>query len=130
VQQQNDTLRPVLKRLALAWVVLLALGAAELAASYWPMARTLRPLVMLPGILMIVIVAFAFMEVEKGTVIVRAFAVAALFWLVILLVLGSADPMTRTNHDVPQAHNGWRGPTARTIRFRLRISQIAARRLI
>jgi hypothetical protein len=34
---------------------------------------------------------------------VRAFAVAAVFWLIVLLGLGSIDALTRTHYDVPRA---------------------------
>ena len=33
--------------------------------------------------------------------LVRAFAVAAMLWLLVLLSLGSADPLTRTEFHVP-----------------------------
>jgi hypothetical protein len=51
---------------------------------------------MIPGVLMVLVVSIGFMEVKKGPVIVRAFAVAAMFWLFVLLVLGSADPLSQT----------------------------------
>jgi hypothetical protein len=82
-------------------MVLLLLGAAELAASYLPLPRSWRPLVMLPAMLMVVILAIGFMEVRRGTVLVRAFALAGLFWLLVLLGLGSADPLTRKEYPVP-----------------------------
>jgi hypothetical protein len=91
-------------RLLRIWVVLLVLGGAELAASFLPLPRSLRPLVILPGALMAATVAVGFMEVRRGTVLVRTFAVAAMLWLFVLLALGSADPLTRTNHSVPNAH--------------------------
>jgi hypothetical protein len=91
-------------RLLRIWVVLLVLGGAELAASFLPLPRSLRPFVILPGALMAATVAVGFMEVRRGTVLVRTFAVAAMLWLFVLLALGSADPLTRTNHSVPNAH--------------------------
>jgi hypothetical protein len=86
------------------WGLLILFGGAEFAAGYLPLARSWRPLIMIPGVLMILVVAIGFMEVRKGPVIVRAFAVGALFWLFVLLALGSADPFTRTNYYVPDAH--------------------------
>jgi len=53
---------------------------------------------------MVLVVSIGFMEVKKGPVIVRAFVVAAMFWLFVLLALGSADPLTRTNYYVPDTH--------------------------
>jgi hypothetical protein len=95
---------PEFARLLFAWVLLLVLGGIEFGASFLPLGRSLRPLVMIPGVLMVGTVGIMFMEVGKGPTIVRGFAVAAMFWLVLLLGLGSADPLTRTDYHVPQAH--------------------------
>lgn len=92
-----------LRRLLRIWLALLGIGGVEFAASFLPLPRSLRPLVILPGVLMIAIVAVGFMEVKRGIVLVRAFAVAAMFWLLVLLALGSADPLTRTDYHVPNA---------------------------
>ena len=97
-------MKPRMMRLLLVWGLLILLGGTELAASYLPLERSWRPLIMVPGALMVLVVAVGFMEVKKGPVIVRAFAVAAMFWLFVLLALGSADPLTRTNYYVPDIH--------------------------
>ena len=97
-------MKPGMMRLLVTWGLLILLGGTELAASYLPLARCWRPLVMIPGVLMVLVVSIGFMEVKKGPVIVRAFAVAATFWLLVLLALGSADPLTRTNYYVPDIH--------------------------
>jgi hypothetical protein len=94
--------RGEIRRLIAAWLWLLALGAMEFAASFLPLPRAWRPLILIPGALMAVVLAISFMEVKKGPPIVRAFAVAALFWLVVLLALGSADPLSRKNYLVPK----------------------------
>jgi cytochrome c oxidase subunit 4 len=94
-------MRRELRRLLLHWLLLLALGAAEFSASYLPLPRGLRPLVMLPGVLMVGVVAVGFMDVRRGPALVRAFAVAGVLWLLVLLGLGSADPLTRTLYPVP-----------------------------
>ena len=91
-------------RVLLVWGLLILLGGIEFLASYLPFDRSWRPLIMVPGVLMVIVVAIGLMEVRKGPVIVRAFAAAAMFWLFVLLALGSADPLTRTNHYVPEAH--------------------------
>jgi heme A synthase len=85
------------------WLALLAVGGAELAASDLPLPRFLRPLIILPAVVMVAIVAIGFMEVKRGSVLSRTFAVAAMFWLLVLLALGSADPLTRTDYHVPNA---------------------------
>lgn len=100
----KSAMPPEFARLLLSWLALLLLGGAEFAVSFLPMDRSLRPLVMIPGVLMVAVVAISFMEVGKGPAIVRGFAVAAMFWLLVLLGLGSMDPLTRTDHLVPDAH--------------------------
>jgi caa(3)-type oxidase subunit IV len=95
--------RRQVQRLVTVWLCLLALGGVEVAASFLPLPHAWRPLVLVPGVLMAIVVGISFMEVKKGPPIVRAFALAALFWLLILLGLGSADPLTRKSFPVPKA---------------------------
>jgi cytochrome c oxidase subunit 4 len=102
--REDEAERAELKPLLRAWLLLIALGCVEFVASYLHLSRELRPLIMVPGVLMVVAVALAFMEVRRGPVLVRAFAVAGLFWLLVLLGLGSVDPLTRTDYRVPHAH--------------------------
>jgi len=101
VQSPKQSLRTEVARLVRLWVLLLLVGAVEFGASFLPLGHLGRPLIMIPAIAMIGLVAFGFMNVTKGPVIVRTFAVAALFWLLILLALGSVDPLTRVNYTVP-----------------------------
>ena len=92
-------------RLLLSWVLLLLLGGLIFGLSFVPMNRSLRPLLMLVSFAMSATVAISFMEVGKGPVIVRGFAVASLFWLLLLLGLGSLDLITRADHFLPpQVH--------------------------
>jgi cytochrome c oxidase subunit IV len=79
----------------------LLLGGAEFAASFLPLSRAWRPLLMIPAALMVLGVAVGFMEVRRGPALVRAFAVAAVLWLLILLGLGSVDPLTRSDYRSP-----------------------------
>lgn len=89
-------------RLVAAWFCLLALGSVQFAASFLPLPHAWRPLILIPAAFMAMVVGVSFMEVKKGPPIVRAFALAALFWLVVLLALGSADPLTRKNVPLPK----------------------------
>lgn len=91
---------PIVRRLLLSWLLLMILAAAEFGASFLPLGRSERPLVLIPAVLMIAGVGMFFMHVRRGPTIVRLFAVAALLWLTILLGLGSLDPMTRTDFPV------------------------------
>lgn len=103
--QRSSAEPPQIRQLLFTWLLLLLLGAAELAASFLPMGRAWRPLLMILAALMVLGVAIGFMEVRRGSVLVRAFAVAALLWLAILLGLGSVDPLTRTDYPSVPVHD-------------------------
>jgi cytochrome c oxidase subunit IV len=102
MMRSKEEMRREIWRLALVWGGLVSLGAAEFAASFLPLPRSLRPLLLILAGLMVLLVADGFMEVRKGPSIVRAFAVAALFWLLVLLGLGSVDPLTRTDFPLKE----------------------------
>jgi caa(3)-type oxidase subunit IV len=95
---------PRFRRLWLTLVLLLVLLAIEFGASFLPLNRSARPLVLIPAVLMVGVVGTTFMEVGRGPEIIRLFAVAALLWLSILLGLGSLDPMTRIEYQVQAAY--------------------------
>jgi caa(3)-type oxidase subunit IV len=95
---------PRFRRLWLTLVLLLVLLAMEFGASFLPLDRSARPLVLIPAVLMVGVVGTTFMEVGRGPEIIRLFAVAALLWLSILLGLGSLDPMTRIEYQVQAAY--------------------------
>ena len=95
---------PEFRRLLSAWVLLLALGTGQFAASFLPLSRSERPLLLILSVLMVGVVAVVFMRVGSGPTIVRGFAVAGLFWLILLLGLGSVDPLTRTDYYIRGAH--------------------------
>lgn len=103
MNSSHPAVRIQIGRLVKAWGWILLLGAIEFSVALLPVPHTLRPLIMLPGLAMIAGVALFFMEVNRGPAIVRAFAVAALFWLLVLLVLGSCDPFTRTDYKIAPA---------------------------
>jgi cytochrome c oxidase subunit 4 len=87
------------RRLLLTWLLLLALLAIELGVSFLPLGRSARPLVLIPALLMVGVVAVVFMQVGRGPTIVRLFVAAGLLWLLILLALGSLDPLTRVDYE-------------------------------
>jgi cytochrome c oxidase subunit IV len=93
-----------LRNLLLTWVLLLVLLAAVFGASFLPLERIERPLILIPVGLMVMTVGTMFMQVGRGPLIVRLFVVAGLVWLGILLGLGSLDPMTRTDYLVQTAN--------------------------
>jgi hypothetical protein len=88
------------RRLVFGWLGLLALAAIEFGGSYLPLPWSLRPLLLLPALAMVATVALLFMRVATGPAMVRSFAIATVFWLIILLGLGTLDPMTRAVYQV------------------------------
>ncbi len=90
------------RHLLLCWLVLLALAAIECGVSFIPFQRFWRPLLMLPALAMVSLVALMFMGIRAAPSIARGFAIAGLFWLTILLGLGMMDPLTRTVLAVTQ----------------------------
>ena len=86
----------------LSWLGLLVLFAMELGISYLPISRTLRPMLLFIAAGMIAIVAIVFMRLASSPNLAKVFAAAGVFWLMVLLGLGSIDPMTRT--IVPVQH--------------------------
>jgi len=78
-----------------AWASLLVLLAVEVAASALPLTPLLRPLLLIFALAMAGVILVFFMEVEQGPSPIRLFAVAGFVWLIILLALGSLDPLTR-----------------------------------
>jgi cytochrome c oxidase subunit IV len=89
-----------MRKLLLTWLALLALLALEIGASFLPLQRSDRALILIPALAMVGIVAMIFMRVGRGAVTVRLFAAAGVLWLVILLALGSLDPLTRIDYPV------------------------------
>jgi cytochrome c oxidase subunit 4 len=94
-----------MRKLLLTWLALLALLALEVGASFLPLGRGERPLILIPALAMVAIVAVVFMQVRHGPVLVRLFAAAGVLWLVILLALGSLDPLTRIDYPVAAPSN-------------------------
>ena len=89
--------------LLVTWLLLLVLLGIEFAASLLHLAPWLRTLILLPALLMEALVVAVFMEIGRGPMIVRGFAVAGVVWLSVLLGLSSMDPMTRTDYHVTAA---------------------------
>ena len=93
-----------LRQLLLAWILLMVLLAIEFGASFIPLGRSARPLVLIPAILIVAAVGTLFMQIGREIAVVRLFAAAGLLWLSILLGLGSLDPLTRTDYHVQAAN--------------------------
>ncbi len=85
----------------LVWLVLLGLLALEVVAAYLPAIRGATPFI---GIGMAVLVALTFMRLGSSRGLVPLFALAGVFWIVVMLGLGSLDSFTR--RDIPVPPNG------------------------
>ena len=87
-------------KLVLAWLALLALLGLEVGASFLPLGPSARPLILIPALAMLAVIVTAFMQVGRGPLVVHLFVAAGVVWLMILLALGSLDPLTRTMYPV------------------------------
>jgi hypothetical protein len=97
-------------RLLFTYVLLLALLGCEFGLSFLPIARDLRPLLLIPALVMVALVGVQFMQVRSGPTIVRLFAAAAVLWLILLLGLGSLDPLSRIQYPVPGSEPAAQSP--------------------
>ncbi len=79
----------------LTWLGLLVLVLIEFILSRFASMRGIVPFV---GIGMAVVVAFTFMRLGNSQGLVPVFALAGVFWLCVMLGMGSLDSFTR--HDV------------------------------
>jgi hypothetical protein len=83
-----------------AWLGLLLLGATELGGSFFHFGRSLRPLLLLPALAMVALVSLTFMRARHSIAPARGFMLAGLLWLLLLLGLGTMDPLTRAFYPV------------------------------
>jgi cytochrome c oxidase subunit IV len=86
----------------LIWGALLAAGLLEFGASWLPIPNVARPLLLLPAAAMAALVALGYMRLLSAPDIARGFAIAGVFWLVVLLGLTMTDPLTRTIYAITQ----------------------------
>ncbi|WP_246376740.1 hypothetical protein [Gluconacetobacter aggeris] len=84
-------------RIAACWGMLVLLLAAELAATWAGDGIA----VCVVAVLMVLVIVLGFMQILRGPPLAIIFALGGLFWLTILLALGSLDSFTRTTVPVP-----------------------------
>jgi cytochrome c oxidase subunit IV len=89
---------PGFLRLLLAWIALILLWGLEFGISFIQMPPSIRPVILLVAFAMLAVVAVFFMHLGSGPTVVRGFAVAGVFWMIVLIGLGSMDPMTRVQY--------------------------------
>jgi len=93
-------MRRIVRGAALVWLALAALMAVELGGSLARLGPGFSGLLLLPAAIMVLLVGLCFMRVRESGGLARFFALAAIFWLTVLLGLGSIDPLTRHDYSV------------------------------
>jgi hypothetical protein len=92
----------LIKDLILSLLLLALLLGLELGMVLVPHVHSLGSLVFVPAGLMVAVVALAFMDLRQGPALVYLFVAGGLVGLLVLLGLGTMDPLTRTMYYVPE----------------------------
>ncbi len=95
------------RRAMLIWLMLLLLAAVEFTGSFIHSPPRLRLMLLLPALAMVSLVGVTFMRVQSTVTLARGFALAGLLWLLLLLGLGTMDPLTRAAYRVPEQLAGY-----------------------
>jgi cytochrome c oxidase subunit 4 len=83
------------------WVALMLLLAATTASAFVPLGDFNLPVSLTIAVTKALIVLLVFMELRASPALVRAFAAAGFFWLLIMIVLTGADYWHRTDARAP-----------------------------
>lgn len=86
--------------LTIVWAFLMAVAGGEFLVSGMEMDMANRPVLLFFAGIMVLTVALMFMHLRKAPMVARGFAVAAVFWLIVLFGLGSMDALTRDWYPV------------------------------
>ena len=88
-----------MRALLLAWGGLLLLLALQLGSA---LLFHLPATASLFGLVEAVVVLLVFMRVRQGSPLMHIFGLTGLFWLLVLLTLGTLDPVTRSDLLAPR----------------------------
>ncbi len=83
------------------WVALIVLLAATTASAFQPLGSFNLMISLGIAIAKALIVLLFFMELKKARALVRSFAAAGFFWLLIMIALTSADYLHRADARAP-----------------------------
>jgi cytochrome c oxidase subunit 4 len=83
------------------WAALLLLLAATTASAFVPLGSFNLPISLAIAVGKALIVLLFFMELRASRALVRTFAAAGFFWLLIMIVLTGADYWHRTDARAP-----------------------------
>ena len=89
------------KRILVCWAALVLLLALTTGAAFLPLGRLNLFVALAIAVAKALLVLLFFMELKRSSGLVRAFAFAGFFWLLILLTLTSADYLTRRDVAAP-----------------------------
>jgi len=89
---------PSIKSLVFTWLILVALHFSILGAALLPIGFFKMPLILTMAVVQTALVMIFFMEAWHGGKLLRFFAVAGFFWLMIQFILVAADYTTRMWH--------------------------------
>lgn len=79
------------------WAALMLLLAATTASAFVPLGDFNLPVSLTIAVAKALIVLLVFMELRASPALVRSFAAAGFFWLMIMIVLTGADYWHRTD---------------------------------
>lgn len=83
------------------WLGLLVLLALTTASAFMPLGSANLFISLGIAVAKALIVLIFFMELKAGSALVRVFAAAGFFWLMIMIALTTADYTHRTDQRVP-----------------------------
>jgi cytochrome c oxidase subunit 4 len=83
------------------WVALILLLAATTASAFVPLGSFNLPVSLAIAVIKALVVLLFFMELRGSRGLVRAFAAAGFFWLLIMIVLTGSDYWHRTDARAP-----------------------------
>ena len=83
------------------WLALMLLLAATTASAFVPLGSLNLPISLSIAVAKALIVLLFFMELRGSRALVRSFAAAGFFWLLIMITLTGADYWHRTDARAP-----------------------------
>ena len=89
---------PSRKLYVLTWLILVVLHFSILGTAMLSLGSFKMPIILTMMIVQTILVMLVFMEVRYGGKLLRFFAVAGFFWLLIQFTLVAADYLTREWH--------------------------------
>jgi cytochrome c oxidase subunit 4 len=77
------------------WIFLIGLAAINIAVAYLPIGTWTWAITYPIAVVMTLLIMIFFMHLRDATMLVRIFAAAGFFWLMLLFAISLADYLTR-----------------------------------